>query len=382
MKKNYAFLPIAVILSIFLIIACSDSEDDQIYAPIAEVSPVTVDLTQVPYPKLSDYKFFDGALKDLDPALDVLPFEPASSLFADYAHKKRFVWMPKGTKAIYNGDSKVLELPVGAALIKTFYYENVQNIEPVGGTRIIETRVMIRRETGWLFANYVWNDEQTEAYYDMAGSFTAISWKDENNVIKSTDYKIPPEDLCMACHRLQVPAEIGVVNTYIPIGIKPQNLNNDYNYGTETKNQLKKWIDQGYLEDNFNLPSQANTTINYNDVSKPIEIRARSYVDANCAHCHQTNRYCGYRPMRFAFSETGDNEANMGVCVNTQDLQAPFPPELNKIVTPRNTDHSMMYYRMNTTEENYRMPIHGRTVIHEEGVALIREWINSLHDCE
>lgn len=381
MKKNYAFLPISIILFIFLIVSCSDSEEGQDYTPIAETSPVTVDLTQVPYPKLSDYKFFEGTLKNLKPALDVLPFEPASALFVDYAHKKRFVWMPKGTKATYNADNKIMELPVGAALIKTFYYENVQNIEPVGGTRIIETRIMIRRETGWLFANYVWNEAQTEAFYDMAGSFTHISWKDEHNVIKSTDYKIPPEDLCMACHRQQIPADIGVTYTYIPIGIKPQNLNYDYNYGTETKNQLQQWIAKGYLEDNFSLPSEANTTINYNDTSKPVELRARSYVDANCSHCHQTNRYCGYRPMRFAFSETG-NQANMGVCVNTQDLQAPFPPELDKIVTPRNTDHSMMYYRMNTTEENYRMPIHGRTLIHEEGVALIREWINSLHDCE
>lgn len=379
MKKNYAFLPIAAILSVFLIFACSDQEDEAIYTPIPSV---TVDLTKVPYSKLSDYHFFEGELKALNPSENVIPFEPASSLFVDYTHKKRFVWMPKGSKATYNSDNTILELPVGAALIKSFYYENVQNVSPVGATRIIETRIMVKKATGWIFANYIWNNEQTEAFYNMAGSYTHVSWKDQNNVVKSADYKIPPEDLCMACHRLQIPAEVGVENIYIPIGIKPQNLNNNYNYGTETKNQLKKWVDQGYLEDNFSLPSQANTTINYSDVSKPIAIRARSYVDANCAHCHQTDRYCGYRPMRFAFNETGISQTNMGVCMNTQDVQAPFPPELDKIVTPGNIDHSMMYYRMNTTEENYRMPIHGRTIIHEEGVALIREWINSLHECE
>ena len=36
--------------------------------------------------------------------------------------KKRFIWLPNGTKATYNGDDEILELPVGAALIKTFYY--------------------------------------------------------------------------------------------------------------------------------------------------------------------------------------------------------------------------------------------------------------------
>jgi hypothetical protein len=34
--------------------------------------------------------------------------------------------MPVGTKATYNGDGNILELPVGAVLIKTFYYDNVQ----------------------------------------------------------------------------------------------------------------------------------------------------------------------------------------------------------------------------------------------------------------
>jgi hypothetical protein len=41
----------------------------------------------------------------------------------------------------------------------------------------------------------------------------------------------------------------------------------------------------------------------------------------------------------------------------------------------------MMYYRLNTVDETYRMPLHGRTIIHEEGVALVEAWINSLSPC-
>jgi len=59
-----------------------------------------------------------------------------------------------------------------------------------------------------------------------------------------------------------------------------------------------------------------------------------------------------------------------------------FPPELNKIVSGRSPEQSMLYYRVNTTNEAYRMPLHGRTVIHDEGVALIQQWINSLDHCE
>jgi len=374
MKKNYCSC-IAVFISLFIFISCSDKED---YTPI---SPVTVDLTQVPYPKLSDYKFFEGELKNLIPSLNVLPYEPASSLFSDYAHKKRFVWMPVGTKATYSADGKVLELPVGAVLIKTFYYDNVQNTNPVGATRIVETRLMIKKATGWTFAEYVWNTEQTEAYFDLAGSNTEITWKDENEVIKTTNYRIPNEVQCIICHKNKEMIGSTQVDTYIPIGIKPQNLNFSYTYNNGTMNQLSKWKEQGYLEGNFTMPTAENSAINYNDNTKPLELRVRSYLDSNCSHCHAPDRHCDYRPVRFAFSETGgDNgRTNMGVCVDTEDFS--FAPALTKIIKPGATNRSMLFYRLNTTEESFRMPLHGRTIIHEEGVAMMQEWINSLTTC-
>ncbi|MBD3583857.1 hypothetical protein [Flavobacterium selenitireducens] len=379
MRKLYASAFIVFVLSIFLIFSCSRNEDDG-YAPVDPVSPVTVDLSQVPYPKLSDYHFFEGDMKLQTPSEGLLPFAPASSLFTDYSRKKRFVWMPDGSKATFASDAQILELPVGAALVKTFYYENVQNTATPGQPRIIETRVMIRKESGWIFADYVWNGAQTEALLDLAGSLTTVVWKDDNGQDHTVDYRIPNESQCIVCHKQQNGGGQGIVN--IPIGIKPQNLNFSYNYGSETKNQLTKWIDYGYLDPDFSLPTQENSVVDYNDASQPIEKRVRSYFDSNCAHCHMTNRHCDYRPMRFAFSETGTSSGltNMGVCVNTQDMQG-FPATLNKIVAPRNPEGSMLFYRINTVNETFRMPLHGRSVIHAEGVALIQSWINSLDSC-
>ncbi|MBC7523452.1 MAG: hypothetical protein H7239_03310 [Flavobacterium sp.] len=373
MKKYYIASTLLFFITL-IILSCSKSDSPADYIP---VSPVSVNLATVPYPKLSDYHFFDGDLKNLNPSLGVLPYEPASSLFSDYAHKKRFVWMPNGTKANFDGDANVLNLPVGAALVKTFYYDNVL---PSNTTRIVETRIMIRKTSGWIFAEYVWNNDQTEAYFDLNGSYTDIQWKDENNVIKNVNYRIPNEVQCIVCHKAkQIVNGVEVINN-IPIGIKPQNLNTNYTYEAESKNQLTKWIDYGYLQNNFSLPSTQNSTVNYKDTSKDLEVRARSYIDINCAHCHQLDRHCDYRPMRFAFSETANNHANMGVCVPTSDMQD-FPSQLSSVVTPQNIDQSMLFYRINTTNESYRMPLHGRTLIHTEGVLLIKDWINSLHDC-
>ena len=370
MIKKYAIYTFILSVSL-LVYACSDDNDDDEYIP---VSPVTVDITQVPYPNLSDYKFFEGEMKNQKPSLNVLPYEPISSLFTDYAHKKRFVWLPNGTKATSNGDDEILELPVGSAIIKTFYYDNVQ---PSNTTKIIETRIMIRKSDGWIFANYVWNDEQTEAVLDLNGSTKAISWKDENNVIKNVDYRIPNEAQCIVCHKTKSYEGGNYVQKNIPIGIKPQNLNKTFNYGNESKNQLTKWIELGKLTNDFSLPTTANTIVNYNDVSQSLENRVRSYFDINCAHCHKEHGHCDYRPMRYAFSETYNNQTNMGVCVDTQDMQG-FEPALSRIVTPGNIYRSMLYHRLNTVDETYRMPLHGRTIIHEEGVQLVEEWINSL----
>jgi uncharacterized repeat protein (TIGR03806 family) len=375
MRKLYS-LTIILVLLVSIFISCSDDEDD--YIPI---SPVTVDLTQVPYPKLSDYNFFEGDLRNLAPALNVLPYEPSSSLFSDYAHKKRFVWMPQGTKASFTSDSTVLELPVGAVLIKTFYYDNVQNTTPIGSTRIIETRLMIRKTSGWIFADYVWNTEQTEAYIDMNGSNTEISWKDENNVIKSTSYRIPNQVQCFICHKVKPASGTTGPDIYIPIGIKPQNLNFNFDYGAETKNQLTRWVEKGYLESNFTLPTAEHTVIDYNDTTRLLETRVRSYLDSNCSHCHAIDRHCDYRPMRFPFNLTAGTNGRtmMGVCVDTEDYS--FAPALTKIVQPGNINRSMLYYRLNTIDESFRMPLHGRTVLHEEGIALIEQWINSLPPC-
>jgi hypothetical protein len=39
---------------------------------------------------------------------------------------------------------------------------------------------------------------------------------------------------------------------------------------------------------------------------------------------------------------------------------------------------SILWYRMHTKEPGERMPELGRNLVHEEGLALIKEWINKM----
>lgn len=359
--KKYYLAALALSLFTAIIVSCSDSDDE--YVP---VSPVVVDLSQVPYPKLSDYHFFDGEMKNQNPSLSVMPYEPASALFTDYALKKRFLWMPPGVKATYNTDGTILNFPVGTVLIKTFYYNTVQ---PGNTTKIIETRLMVRKSDGWKFYEYLWNDAQTDA--DLVsgddfinGSTVPISFRKPDNTIENIQYRIPADSECLACHKIN---EIAT-----PIGVKPQNLNVNYAFSGGSMNQLQKMVDLGYLA---SYPSTIATTVNYKDAAQPLELRMRSYLDANCAHCHQDLGRCDYRlNIRFGFAQT-TSLSYMGVCTDAEEV---LSPTLSKIVTPGNISKSVLYYRSHTNDESERMPMLGRTIRHDEGLALMEQWINSL----
>lgn len=332
---------------------------------VAVYPPIKANLNEVPYETLSEYNFFIGDLALSEPVFTVLPYEPISSLFSDYAHKKRFVWMPENTSASYIDDGKILELPVGAVIIKSFFYENVA---PNDTTKLIETRLMIKQPQGWVFAEYFWNDEQTEAYLDETGNggFKEITWS-QNGVTRTHNYRMPSTSECFTCHKSDA--------TNIPIGIKPQNINSTYDFQNGSQNQLVKWVEMGYLEGA--IPSNIETVVDYNDASASLEMRVRSYFDINCAHCHKDEGHCNYRSMRFAFDENSIME-NLGVCV-TPDTPLPGDFDDPKIIKPRDIENSIIYYRLNTTAEELRMPLLGRRLLHDEGVALIEEWIMSLN---
>lgn len=358
MKKFY-FL---ALLSALFLYSCKDDEG---IAPPDGENIVNFDINAVPYGKLSTYSFFKGALKELNPTKKVIPYEPASSLFTDYALKKRFIWMPEGVKASYDADDKTLNFPVGTVLIKNFYYTTIQ---PNNTTKIIETRLMIRKSSGWIFAEYLWNDEQTEATLLAGSDFTSgsskeITFKKDNNQIITTDYRIPSESECYACHKLD--------NSPVPIGVKPQNLNVNHSYPTDVKNQLQKLVDEGYLG---SYPSNIASTVDYRDTTKPVDIRLRSYLDINCGHCHQEKARCDYRAIRLSFSQTNILQ-NLGVCVSADE---PVDASIEKIVNPGNHNKSVMNFRMVSVDESNRMPLLGRTVVHDEGVTLLQQWINAL----
>lgn len=343
----------------FFIISCSSDNEPQ------EVSPVVLEWENLPYEKLSQYNLFKTPLSEMEPVYGVIPYEPISSLFTDYALKKRFIWMPENVKATYKSDGESLDFPVGTILVKNFYYENVI---PNNSRKILETRLMIRQTDKWIFANYVWNEDQTEAVYNMNGSFVEVNWN-QNGQNKSVNYRIPNGAECVTCHNKG--------GNPLPIGTKPQSLNKNFNYSSGLQNQLQKLKDFGYLT---SYPNSITTVVNYSDFTQPLNLRVRSYFDINCAHCHSDDGFCNYRAPRFAFNKTNDPQ-NLGICIEPdEDINHLVSGNPTHIINPGNAEQSVIYYRLNTTMENIRMPLRGRTTIHTEAVDMVTQWINSLEN--
>lgn len=363
--------PISTLTLFFFLIGFLSCSEEEYYVPIEvvdepQISPVVFDLDAVPYQTLSAYNFFEDNMADQSPVHGVLPYDLITPLFSDYAKKKRFIWMPNDVNATYITDDAIVDFPSGSVIIKTFYYDNVL---PNLSKQIIETRLIIKKNDEYIFANYKWNEDQTEAFLDNNGSFVNVTIEKDNNPFE-INYRVPSETECRVCHKSSN-------QSVIPIGPKPQNLNKLFSYADGTKNQLQKWVDMGYLNDE--IPSNIISVVNWEDESESLALRARSYLDINCAHCHSSEAHCAYRPIRLSFSDT-ENPVNAGVCVAPEEN---FDTSLAHIVSPGRTDRSMLWFRLNTTDGATRMPLLSRSVKHDEGVALIEAWINSLEtNCE
>lgn len=355
MKHLYSLIAFIVLL----LSSCAKENEEDLLPPPVDTS-VHFDLNEVPYAKLSDYRFFVGDLKNMEPNDLVIPYEPITPLFSDYAHKKRFIWMMPGTSATYVNDTSLLNFPDGTVFIKNFYYDSVQ---PTNTRRILETRLLIKKNGAWIFADYVWNEDQTEAYSDLDGSYQQIDWIDKG-VPKSVNFRIPSEAECHTCHKSN--------NLNTPIIPKPLHLNKAFPYADGTMNQLQKLQEVGYL--NGNIPTNVYTVVDWTDEMQPLDLRMRSYLDANCAHCHSDGGHCFYRPLRLSFNRTV-NPDNLGICISPQQT---ITPQLTDIIARGNINKSVMYYRMNTNDPQYMMPLMGRTTVHQEAVDLLEQYINSL----
>jgi len=336
------------------------------YTDAPDIDIASIDFSQIPFKKLSDYGFFEGQLRALQPDRNLVLYEPSSSLFTDYAHKSRYIWMPKGTSATIKEDiGGSFEFPDQTILIKNFYYP-LDFRNPDGEKRIIETRLMVKRKGTWEAFPYIWKDDQTEAEYKVVGAEKEVKWKDLNGNEQVINYIVPNKNQCKSCHNEN--------EVLVPIGVKAKYLNHPISFGNENKNQLVKWSENGFLGDMQDV-NHYSAMVDYNDVSQTLELRAKAYLDINCAHCHRAEGPASTSGLFLNYEETDP----MKLGVYKTPVAAGFGAGSFKYaIYPGKADESIMTFRMSTNQVGAAMPEIGRVMAHQEGVELIRDWINGM----
>ena len=168
------------------------------------------------------------------------PVRLNTPLFSDYTSKHRFVRLPAGLQVGYR-ENDVLNFPVGTQIVKTFAMPHDMT-DAKKGERLIETRIIEHKPTGWYGYAYVWNKEQTEATLALGGTTVDVSWKHSDGSLRTNNYIVPHANQCKSCH-------MATEKTFLPLGPKARNLNKEFAYHGGKENQLTHWTKIGALRD-------------------------------------------------------------------------------------------------------------------------------------
>lgn len=332
--------------------------------------------------KLSEYQLFEVQNNPTTSPLDGgLPYDLSTPLFTDYATKYRFVFIPPG-KTVQYSQNEALEFPIGATLVKTFSMPSNTANRGFENENHIETRLLIKRESGWVALPFVWNSDKSDAVLDFNGASVPIELTHEG-VTQNFDYKVPDPQSCINCHGIKLNEDSESIVT--PIGPKARFLNMNYDYADGTENQLKKWESEGILT---GLPSDmsnvdktpiVNDSLNIGDLSpSELELAARSWLDINCGHCHRRDPHGLASNTNMQVEWTRDfttSATEFGVCQKPISFGGDAG---DYVIEPGDAEKSLMIFRMNTNDGGDKMPSLGREIIHAEGVELISAWINSM----
>ena len=333
------------------------------------------------FPKrLSETGLFTSTADHLpDPGL--IPYSVNAPLWSDGASKERFIALPCDGQIAFDDVTYPMpapgwRFPDGTVLVKTFSME----MEPgnPASSRRLETRLLHHksmpgdRETYgaqfWRGYTYVWNQEQTDAVLlDAAGADRVLTIRDDSapGGVRQQTWHFPSRAECTLCHTMSA--------KYV-LGVNTMQMNRLHDYGDDSpRNQLAQMESWGvFTEPLPESPEQLPSLVDYSDASEPLADRARAYLHANCSHCH---RLWGGGLTDFQIQ--ADLPLEQTGTINVKPQRGHYDLEDPHLITPGDPKRSLIPHRM-TLLGIGRMPHIASSVVDEEGVELLREWIKQM----
>jgi putative heme-binding domain-containing protein len=326
--------------------------------------------------KLSETGLVTSAAK-LAPAPGVYPYTILAQPWLDHAVAERLLALPDlSTVRIYDNAIPVpntayfrsrVFFPKDAVLAKTISME-MERGKP-GSLRRLETQILHFDGNDWFGYTYRWNDDQTDAELVPAGGaemeLDIIDPEAPGGHRKQT-WHFPSRAQCLICHN-------GWSGP--PLGFSPEQLNCQGQLDWQQKmNLIARAVPDDKKQKN---PADGNVRTFYSmtdpyDAKQSLTMRARSYLDVNCAHCHQPG--AGGTALIYLQARTNLNDTRV---VEVKPVQGHFNIADAFLIAPGDPLRSVLYYRISKTGPG-RMPHIGSDLVDSRGVELIHDWIRSL----
>jgi putative heme-binding domain-containing protein len=306
--------------------------------------------------KLSDTGLFQS-MADLRPAAGVYEYSIHAEQWLDHAAGRRWIAIP-GTSTIALEGTRP-SCPKDTVLTKTLFMEMVRG-RPESRRRV-ETQVLHFDGKDWQGYTYAWDEgEQDATLVPAGGAERTLLIQDERapGGRREQRWSFPARAACAGCHTVSWPRYLTSFND-------PQ-LDRDKQLAHF---RSLKILGKGTLAGG---PDETKRLSDPRDGTATLDARARSYLHVNCAVCHRPGG--GTSSMLDLRFDRGLKETfayGVRPALGTFAIEDPY------IIAGGDASRSVLFYRMAKLGHG-RMPHVGSTVVDEEGLALVAQWIDGL----
>lgn len=333
---------------------------------------VSTGATSAPPATLSATGAFSN-IANLTPASGIVPFAVNSQLWSDGAEKWRWIALPNNgapytsTETVGFTDTGEWSFPVGTVTIKHFELPTNENNPAV--RKRLETRFIVRTQQGWYGLTYRWRADGTDAdLVPTGGSSADITITQANGSTRVQRWDFPSRENCMGCHN---------AGAGFALGLNTRQLNGVMTYPSTgiSAHQLSTWSAIGMLDTTLSAGQIAGLakTSAVTDTSVSLTQRMRSYLDANCSHCHRPGGV-----LRSSWDARFDTPLALQGIVDVVP-EGTFGIDGARVIKPGDKDKSLMYIRMNDTwNVQAQMPPLARNVLHDAAMDTLTQWITQL----
>jgi hypothetical protein len=288
----------------------------------------------------------------------VRSYSPQYPLWSDGAEKRRWIALPPGT-TIDAADDAAWQFPVGTRLWKEFAF----------GGRKVETRLLCRTGEGrWVYAAYVWNEQQTEATLAPEGGVPRAA-----AIAPGKSHSVPSLVDCSACHE----AGVGPV-----LGFDALQLSDDRDPNAPHAEPLEAGMvtDRTLVEEGWLSPRRGDLVERPPAIraSSPLERSVLGYLATNCGTCH--NASGPLAGLGLSLAHPADATGAERMLLGTRDVVGLYAipglaPGETRRLAPGDPDRSSLVHRMDSRRPASQMPPLGTVLPDTEAVELVRSWI-------